>query len=108
MVELIVDVDPFTVKFPESVRLTAVASPVSAGDCKGAFKSNADNAASETGLFASEVLSTLDKPTSDLIIPVGVFIAGDVRVLFVRVCVPVVVASMLVSAMPCTAVVSDS
>ena len=53
-------------------------------------------------------MSTFARPTSDLVIPVGVFIAGDVRVLFVRVCVPVVVASMLVSAIPCTAVVSAS
>ena len=68
----------------------------------------ADACAVETGLFTSDVLSTFERPTSALTIPVGVLIDGDVRVLFVRVCVPVVVASMLVSAIPCTFVVSDS
>jgi hypothetical protein len=34
---------------------------------------------------ASEVLSTLLRPTSDLVKPVGVLIAGEVSVLFVRV-----------------------
>ena len=54
------------------------------------------------------MLSTFESPTSDLVIPVGVFITGDVRVLFVRVCAPVVVARILVSAIPCTLVVSAS
>jgi hypothetical protein len=37
-------------------------------------------------LVASEVLSTFPRPTSDLVIPVGVVIDGLVRVLLVRVC----------------------
>ena len=58
--------------------------------------------------MASDVLSTFARPTSAFTIPVGVLITGDVRVLFVIVCVPVVVSKILVSAIPCILVVSAS
>ena len=65
-----------------------------------ALSASASTAAVESGLLASEVLSTFARPTSDLTIPVGVVISGDVRVLFERVCVPVVVANIDVSGIP--------
>jgi hypothetical protein len=37
--------------------------PVNVGLANGAFKSNAACCAAETGLFTSDVLSTLDNPT---------------------------------------------
>ena len=46
-------------------------------------------------MLASEVLSTFPSPTSPFASP-----EGDVIVLFVKVCVPVVVTSRLVSATP--------
>src|SRR5574343_241555 len=42
---------------------------------------------------ASEVLSTLPRPTSDLVIPVGVLITGEVRVLLVKVSVDEIVGT---------------
>ena len=57
----------------------------------------------DTGLFASEVLSTFPKPTSPFTKPAGVVI-----VLFVSVCVPVVVTRIDVSAIPWIFVVSAS
>ena len=59
--------DPLTVKFPERVKLTAVASPVSAGEANGAFKSKAVRVAEETGSAKSEVLSTFESPTEDFV-----------------------------------------
>ena len=50
-----------------------------------AFRSSAACVAVETGLLASEVLSTFPRPTSALTIPVGVFMFGDVSILFVKV-----------------------
>ena len=63
--------------------------PVNVGLARFAFKSRADCVAVDTGLFKSEVLSTSPKPTSPLRIPVGLEIAGDCNVLFVRVSTPV-------------------
>ena len=60
-----------------------------------ALRSRADCVAVETGLLASEVLSTFPRPTSAFTNP-----AGEVIVLLVSVCVPVVVTNRLVSAMP--------
>ena len=70
------------------------------GEASGAFSAKAVKDAYETGLSMSLVLSTFPKPTSALTIPVGVLITGEVRVLFVKVCVPDVVARILVSAIP--------
>ena len=53
-------------------------------------------------------MSTFESPTSAFTIPVGVLITGDVKVLFVSVCVPVVVTNNDVSTIPCTFVVSAS
>ena len=78
---------------PSNTRLTPVSRdtvPVKVGEARGAFKSRAVCVAVDTGLLASVVLSTLDRPTSVFVIPVGVLITGDVRVLLVRVCVLVV------------------
>ena len=63
LIELMFVVVPFTVKSPETVRLTAVAVPVNAGAASGAFRSNAVCVAVETGLLASVVLSTFPSPT---------------------------------------------
>jgi hypothetical protein len=65
----------------------SVTVPVNVGEASGALRSNAVWVAVETGLLASVVLSTFARPTSDFVIPVGVLITGDVRVLLVRVCV---------------------
>ena len=43
--------------------------PVKVGDSKGAFRFNAVCAAEETGLFASDVLSTFAKSTIPFVIP---------------------------------------
>ena len=66
--------------------------PVNVGDARFAFKSNAVCCVVLTGLFASEVLSTLPRPTSPLTIPVGVVITGEVSVLLVKVSAPAIVA----------------
>ena len=100
---------------PESVRLTAVASPVIAGEFSGAFKSKATRVAFDTGFKASDVLSTFESPTED-------FVSADTAVdILVSAAVPdeaiasdlavatfAVVASREVSAIPCIDVVSDS
>jgi hypothetical protein len=44
--------------------------PVNVG-LKFAFKFNAEALVVDTGLFASDILSTFDKPTIDLVIPVN-------------------------------------
>ena len=41
--------------------------PVNVGDARFAFKFNADNVAVDTGLLASDVSSTLPKPTDTLV-----------------------------------------
>ena len=68
------------VLFVPDVAVGAVGVPVRDGDASGAFAFKAVCVALEMGLFASLVLSTLPKPTSDFTIP-----SGDVIVLFVRV-----------------------
>ena len=73
------------------------------GEARFAFRSKAVCPAVDTGLFASEVLSTFPKPTSPFTKPAGV-----VMVLFVSVCVPVVVTRIDVSAIPWIFVVSAS
>ncbi len=55
------------VVFVPLVAVGAVGTPVNAGLANGAFRSNAVWVAPDTGLFASEVLSTLPKPTSVLL-----------------------------------------
>ena len=50
--------------FVPAVAVGAVGVPVRAGDTRLAFKSNADCCAVDIGLFRSEVLSTLLRPTS--------------------------------------------
>ena len=64
------------------------------GEAIVAFKANAATAASLNGFKASEVLSTLDNPTSAFTIPVGVLITGLVKVLFVKVSAPANVANV--------------
>ena len=56
-------------KYPVSVRLAALVFPVNVGPARLAFKSNADWVAVLTGLPASVVLSTLDKPTIAFVMP---------------------------------------
>jgi len=51
--------------------------PVNVGSAIGAFKSRAVCAALETGLLASEVLSTFARPTSVFVKPEGVLIVGS-------------------------------
>ena len=63
-----------------AVERGVVTVPVNVGDASGALRSSAVCAAVETGLSASEVLSTLLKPTSAFTSP-----EGDVIVLLVRV-----------------------
>ena len=45
-------------------------------------------------MLESVVLSTFARPTSDFVIPVGVLITGEVKVLFVSVCVPELVVTV--------------
>ncbi len=58
----------------------AAGVPVKVGEASGDLRSNADCVAVEIGLLASDVLSTLPRPTSDFTMPDGVTI-----VLFVNV-----------------------
>jgi len=74
--QTIVDVIPATV-------------PVKVGLAIFALKFNAVCCAVDTGFPASVVLSTFHNQTSHFTIPVGVFITGEVKVLFVSVCVAV-------------------
>ena len=71
----------------------ALTVPVNVGFARLAFRSSAVCVAVETGLFASDVLSKFARPTSVFVIPVGVLITGEVKVLFVRVSVPASVAT---------------
>jgi hypothetical protein len=88
VVEFTVVVVPLTVKSPESISAAALTVPVNVGPARLAFRSSAVCPADDTGLFASDVLSTFARPTSVFVIPVGVLITGEVKVLFVRVSVP--------------------
>ena len=62
-----------------------IVSYVVAAVADASFASKAVCVAVETGLLASDVLSTFARPTSDFVIPVGVLITGEVSVLFVKV-----------------------
>ena len=72
-----------------------VTVPVNVGEARLALRSRAVCVAVETGLLASLVLSAFPKPTSPLTKP-----EGEVIVLLVNVCEPVVVTRIDVSAMP--------
>ena len=87
--------------FPATIAVSIASCESSAMSAEFAFKFSAVCVAVETGLSASDVLSTFPRPTSPFTNP-----AGDVIVLFVKVCVPVVVTNRLVSAIPWIAVVS--
>jgi hypothetical protein len=52
---------------PMAVRLSIETVPRKAGDCMGAFKSNACWVRADIGLLTSEVSSTFPRPTSDLV-----------------------------------------
>ena len=56
----------------EDAAVGAVGVPVSAGDARGAFRSKAVWVALDTGLLASDVLSTFPRPTIPLLIPLTV------------------------------------
>ena len=58
-VELIFVVVPFTVKFPDMVRLTAVASPVNAGAASGALRPSAVSSPEilDVAMAAAELMS---------------------------------------------------
>ena len=55
--------------FVFSAAVGAVGVPVNAGEASGALKSSAVCVAVETGLLASEVLSTLPSPTCVAVTP---------------------------------------
>jgi hypothetical protein len=105
---------PDTVRLPEIVTSAAVSVPVNVGAAFGAFKSSAVCVAVETGLLASEVLSTFPRPTEDFVsaatasatlvsaAEAAAVIASDLAVATV-----VSVARTEVSAIPCTLVVSE-
>ena len=59
--------------------------PVNVGLAKLAFKSSAVVVALETGLLASDVLSTFDNPTSPLSNPIGAIIDAPVGIVTVPV-----------------------
>ena len=61
----------------------ATGTPVNVGDANAAFKSNAVCVALEIGLFTSDVLSTLVRPTISLEIPLTVPVkVGDTMLAF--------------------------
>jgi hypothetical protein len=54
---------------PVAVKLAQVAVPVKLGEAVLAFKPSAEEVAVDTGLLASEVLSTFPSPTMAFVIP---------------------------------------
>lgn len=85
---------------PATIALFTASCESSVMSDRLALSASASTAAVESGLLASEVLSTFPRPTSDLTIPVGVVISGDVSVLFVKTCEPSSVISFAVLAIP--------
>ena len=65
--------------------LGRVTVPVNVGEARGAFRSRALCVAVEIGLLASEVSSTLPRPTSPLTKPVGAVIEAPVGIVTVPV-----------------------
>ena len=61
--------DDGSVMFAVVVNPGSVTVPVNVGDANGDFKSNDVVTAAGTGLFASEVLSTFERPTIAFVIP---------------------------------------
>ena len=75
--------DDGSVMFAVVVKPGTVTVPVKEGDANGDFKSNDVVTAAGTGLFASEVLSTFERPTMAFVIPETVPLkVGDANVAY--------------------------
>ncbi len=106
---------PLTVKSPSTTRFPSTSTlPVNTAPAREAFASSAVCVAVDTGLFASEVLSTFARPTEDFVsaaTAVAIFVSAAAPAAVIASASALsaysLVARSAVSAIPCTLVVSS-